>query len=586
MEENKNSAIQKVEDIANGVYEHKPEPIETESQRAKVREEQALKRAREKAEKQKERLLKMREVQKAREDKALLKQTKRQAEMDKKQMLDNKSKEERQTLKRLERQAKLEAKQNEKRERIRLKREKVIAKKQLKEQKEKNRSRRKDNRRGYGGWLAAVICLGISTIALATALTLTFLMPQEADLAMESVYSKSFYDTVEQVDNIDLNLSKVLASKDEGAIQTYLLDVAVNSELAESDLNQLPLQDESKFYTTKLINQIGDYAKYLNKKLINGQGISIEDRQNLLALYNANAELKQMLQNTMTKMPGDFSFSSLSEGGNGNLVIKNFNDLQNLSVEYPELIYDGPFSDGIDRVEVKGIKGREISRAEAQEVFMSLFNDYGIEKVQMVGETTANIPTYNIQAEKDGESIYAQISKQEGRLIMFAYAGSCNGVNYQREDAIESAQEFFEKMQVKGMKPVWVNLSNNVYTINFAYEQKDVIMYSDLIKVRVCAETNMVIGLEGSSYWTNHTNRVVQNPLLSSYQAKEKVSSDIAVESSRLCVVPVGNSAEKLCYEFYGQFNDSDYYVYIDAMTGRQVEMFKVIESTEGTLLM
>ena len=586
MEENKNSAIQKVEDIANGVYEHKPEPIETESQRAKVREEQALKRAREKAEKQKERLLKMREVQKAREDKALLKQTKRQAEMDKKQMLDNKSKEERQTLKRLERQAKLEAKQNEKRERIRLKREKVIAKKQLKEQKEKNRSRRKDNRRGYGGWLAAVICLGISTIALATALTLTFLMPQEADLAMESVYSKSFYDTVEQVDNIDLNLSKVLASKDEGAIQTYLLDVAVNSELAESDLNQLPLQDESKFYTTKLINQIGDYAKYLNKKLINGQGISIEDRQNLLALYNANAELKQMLQNTMTKMPGDFSFSSLSEGGNGNLVIKNFNDLQNLSVEYPELIYDGPFSDGIDRVEVKGIKGREISRAEAQEVFMSLFNDYGIEKVQMVGETTANIPTYNIQAEKDGESIYAQISKQEGRLIMFAYAGSCNGVNYQREDAVESAQEFFEKMQVKGMKPVWVNLSNNVYTINFAYEQKDVIMYSDLIKVRVCAETNMVIGLEGSSYWTNHTNRVVQNPLLSSYQAKEKVSSDIAVESSRLCVVPVGNSAEKLCYEFYGQFNDSDYYVYIDAMTGRQVEMFKVIESTEGTLLM
>ena len=30
MEENKNSAIQKVEDIANGVYEHKPEPEKTE----------------------------------------------------------------------------------------------------------------------------------------------------------------------------------------------------------------------------------------------------------------------------------------------------------------------------------------------------------------------------------------------------------------------------------------------------------------------------------------------------------------------------------------------------------------------------
>ena len=35
-----------------------------------------------------------------------------------------------------------------------------------------------------------------------------------------------------------------------------------------------------------------------------------------------------------------------------------------------------------------------------------------------------------------------------------------------------------------------------------------------------------------------------------------------------------------------GEMNDSTYYVYIDATTGKQVEMFKVIESTEGQLLM
>jgi len=57
------------------------------------------------------------------------------------------------------------------------------------------------------------------------------------------------------------------------------------------------------------------------------------------------------------------------------------------------------------------------------------------------------------------------------------------------------------------------------------------------------------------------------------------------IKTSRLVVVPIGNSSEKLCYEFSGEIEESVYYVYIDAKTGRQVEMFKVIESTEGQLL-
>ena len=70
-------------------------------------------------------------------------------------------------------------------------------------------------------------------------------MPTETDGMLESTYQKSFYDTVEQVNNIDLNLSKVLATNDTGAMQKYLVDTAINSELAENDLQQLPLQVQS-----------------------------------------------------------------------------------------------------------------------------------------------------------------------------------------------------------------------------------------------------------------------------------------------------------------------------------------------------
>ena len=60
----------------------------------------------------------------------------------------------------------------------------------------------------------------------------------------------------------------------------------------------------------------------------------------------------------------------------------------------------------------------------------------------------------------------------------------------------------------------------------------------------------------------------------------------LEVKGTRKALVPIGNSSEKLCYEFYCLKNDQTFYVYIDAITGRQVEMFKVVRSTEGELLM
>lgn len=571
MEENKNNAVEKVENIINGKVQLSSESVEREKQKEQERTQKAMLEHRDKVEKER-----------AKKQKAQVKQAQKQAERERKEMLKQKSEQERQNLKRLEKKAKAERREAKRQERASIIREKM----QYKSQKEKHRHERKKDRRGYGGWLAAVIALGVSTIALASALTVTFLMPQEADLAMESVYSKSFYDTVEQVDNIDLNLSKALATRDTGAIQTYLVDLAINSELAENDLQQLPLQDESKYYTTKLVNQIGDYAKYLNKKLINGENLSSDDRQVLLRLYNANLSLKESLQNMMNGMSSDYSFSSMVDGGNGNIVIQNFNELQNLSVEYPELIYDGPFSDGTDRKEIKGLPQKTVTKSEALDVFKSLFEGQDLKDVKQVGESDASIQTYNFEGTLNDENLYAQISKKGGKLVMFAYAGSCNEVNYQDDTAIQTADQFIAKMGVTNMKPVWINLSNNVYTINYAYEQNGVIVYSDLIKVRVCAETNMVIGVEATSYWTNHTVRAVQNVNLTTAQAKAKVWDEIEIESSRIAIVPIGQSTEKLCYEFSGELNGSTYYVYIDAVTGRQVEMFKVIESTEGQLLM
>ena len=553
---------------------------------AQKRVELAKIKAHKKAEKEKAKAMRLREKNRR---KAELKERREQLKaqrLERKQMLKNESKKERQKRLALERQAKRDKKEQIRKEKAERRRAVIAQKQAQREQKRKDRQKKREQNKGFGGWLAAVISLGVATLVLASVLTFNFLMPTTNDNMLNFSYEKSFYDTIEQVDNIDLNLSKVLASRDKGAIQKYLVDTAINSELAESDIQALPLHDESKFYTAKLINQIGDYAKYLNNKLIDGENLSQSDREGLVQLYEANLALKNSLQKITEEMDGNYSFVQLENVKGGDVLVDTLDELENLSVQYPELIYDGPFSDGLLDRKVKGISGEEITFEQAKEEFAKAFSDYSFSSIESAGETNASIECYNIQGETDGDILFAQISKKGGKLIMFSYVGDCNNTVVGEQTAIENGQSFLDKLQIKNMQEVWINLANNIYTINFAGEENGTIIYPDMIKVKVCAETGKVIGFEATEYYTNHTARTIPAPAISVANAKQKLADGFEVKGSRKALVPIGNQSEKLCYEFYGEIDNQTYYVYIDAINGRQVQMFKVVEGTEGTFLM
>lgn len=619
MEKKKNNAVEKVENVskkseksspkkatnkkakerlkkqkqilrANKKEERKKLLAEKKAERKALKEQKRAelknKKAHQKAEKEKAKATALRERNRRKEQRKLKKQEMKDARQKRKDALKRETKTQR--AKRLinEKRAKREQKRQRQERKGETKRQKLLAKKEKKEQKRIHRAERRKDRKGFGGWLAAVISLGVVTLVLASVLTFTFLVPRASDTLLETTYQRAFYDTVMQVDNMDLNLSKALATKDSGALQKYLVDLAINSELAENDIQELPLQDESKFYTAKLINQIGDYAKYLNKKLIDGEGITKEEYQTLKRLYSSNLTLKNTLKRVMDGIGEDYSFTELASADTDDLVLSSLNELQNLSVEYPELIYDGPFSDGLDKITAKGITGEEISASKALEKFNSLFSGYGVENAENVGALDGVIPCYNVQGEIDGDVIFAQISKQGGNLIMFAYAGTCESVKIEQDTAIEIAEKYLNELGYENMNSVWANLAGNVYTINLAYIKDGIIVYPDLVKVRVCGETGKVIGLEASSYYQSHTERTIESAKISEKTARESVLDGIEIFSVRKALVPIGEKTEKLCYEFSGEMDGDTYYVYIDAISGKQVEMFKVVSGTEGTLLM
>ena len=560
-----------------------------EEKRALKRIEVAEAKKRAKEERKKAMLAKKQAKERKRESLKQLKLKKREERLARRDALKNESKQEKRERKLKMREQAMQERREKRERKAFIRREKIQAKREKRamraEERREKRARRSS--RGLGGWLAAVIVLGVSTLVLTTALIWSGFMSGNGESMLGGVYQKSFYDLVGYVDNIDVNLSKLQVTSDNQSKQKLLTDLTVQANLAGEDLEGLPLHDESRFYTVKFINQLADFSKYLNNKLIDGSSFSEEDNNNLSEFKRINGILKTELNDLVKQMGNDFDFATLLNGEKENIVFEKFNKLESNALDYPKMIYDGPFADDPADIASQKRSGDKISEEQAVDVVKNLFEDYNLSEITLVGKGEGKrFNVYNVQAEIDDETFFAQVS-EFGEVVMFDFYSNCESTEISRDTAIDNAYKFLEKCGYKSIKAVWTTQSDNVCYVNFVSYQDDVVVYADMIKVSVCMQSGRVYSMDAKSYLENRGKREIPHPELRVEQAEGKLSDKMQVLTSRLAYIPLETGKEKLAYEFFCETaSGEEYYVYIDAITGKQIEIFKVVLTDEGTLLL
>ena len=327
-------------------------------------------------------------------------------------------------------------------------------------------------KRGNGGFITAIVCLSITSLVLGGLLVYTVFSPIDDYMNYSAQEERNFYDLVGYVDGIDVNLSKAIVSNDNEHLQSILGDVRLQSNMASESLSNLSIHDEEKYYTVKFINQVGDYSKYLENKLIYGESLNSNDYKTLTEMYNINKNLKNELSQLASDIDETFNFSSIYEDKKDNLIISKFIDLEKASTEYPHMIYDGAFSDGVDNnIAVSLQNEKEVKKIDAEKIFKEVFSSYGINNVELTGETKDKvIETYNFDADlEDGTVMSATISKKGGKIINFNNFRPVEELKYSQVDTLKIAQDFLNSIGVKGMKAVWTTQSASNDTYNFAY---------------------------------------------------------------------------------------------------------------------
>ena len=444
------------------------------------------------------------------------------------------------------------------------------------------------------GHMLSVISVFI--IIIAVLITVLVRKEQDSKQASENSYNMAFYSLVDYVENVETYLAKSLISSTPEHGAETLTNVWREANLAQSYLARLPIESQELENTEKFLNQVSDYSYSLSRKNIYNESLSDEDLKNLKDLHNYSVELENTLNQLSEDInSGRIKWNELSNKGTvafaqqvSTQTNDSFSNLEENFHEYSGLIYDGAFSEHITSSEKKGLTGNDIDEETAKQKVSEFVGQENIKEIQSLGfSENATIPEYNFSVKTNLENdITISVSKKGGHIIYMNSNRTVNSEIISQEEANEKGKEFLNNKGLNNMKETYYLKQDGIVTINYAYTQNDVVVYSDLIKVKVALDNGEVLGIETTGYLNNHTQRDTSKVKISKEEAKKTLNKDLEISSEGLAIIPTEYNTEILCYEFKGKVDDREFLVYINAENGREEDILIITNTPNGTLTM
>ncbi len=412
-------------------------------------------------------------------------------------------------------------------------------------------------------------------------------------------YNRAFYDLLGYVNNVEVLLVKALIASTPEKTAGTLQEAWRQANMAQTNLGQLPVSQHILAKTSKFLTQVGDLAYSLNNTTMAGNTITEKDYQTVEKLYGYSIELGKSLDDLQQQLSFKrIKWDELTRRGasifrktSADMPSQQFENIDKTFQEYPTLIYDGPFSDHLTTLEPKGITGNMLNADQGREKVTEFLGKDRVASLELTGQNDDGpIKTFTYTAAfKDNpeeQKAIVDITQKGGHVYWMLYNRPVPEKKITVDHAKELGRKFLEEKGFKNMADTYYTQEDNTAVINYAYKQDNVIIYPDLIKVKIALDNGEVLGIEAKGYLYSHRERSIPSPGITADEAKSKINERIEILSSGLAIIPTNFKTELFTYEFKGKMYGRDFLIYINAKTGKEENILLIIDTPNGILTM
>lgn len=401
---------------------------------------------------------------------------------------------------------------------------------------------------------------------------------------VENAYQQALYTSSEDLKSIEAIIGKICVSNDKVKQTELLVELSMQSASLNTSVSDLPLNaGEALTATESFTNKMGSYSRSLIAKLAEGKDLTFTDKTALASLATTTKGLQKSFLELLNGEGLYITNSLFSDGANQ--LGDGFDEIDDNIFKYESLTFEGPFSDSAKEKEIKS-QGT-LEEKDAKERIKKLFNDEEVYSIESDGTLKNKGVCYIYKVETDKGTVRVLLTSG-GDVVEYTTFSECKegAMEVIDGDNAKNIAEKFANQLGFPVKAISVSKTiNGILYVNLVSVVDDVIIYPDSVKVGVCSYSGDVVALESRSYLANHQDRDLAgfagpDTKTDSNFLNNSDKGMLLLSTKKAIVEKYGK--EYKCIQYECENMGSKYLVYVDIETGREVQIYKVVNEKEG----
>jgi len=401
----------------------------------------------------------------------------------------------------------------------------------------------------------------------------------------ENQYQRAFHDLNFHIDTLQDELGKSLAVNSRKQLSPSLANVWRLSYTAQSDVGELPLTLMPFNKTEEFLAKVGDFSYRIAIRDLNKEPLNDKEYQTLETLYKNANEIQKELHNVQTKVIDkqlrwmDVEIALAQEEKNmDNTIIDGFKTIDKKVEQFPEMDW-GPGINSLEKKKSekgKNLQGELITAEDAKRKvasFLNLSTKDNI-KIDKLGKGS-DYEAFSVEVEGK-DKVYLDVTKAGGHVVWMLKTREIKEKKLSMEQALAKAKSFLVNHKYPKMTAINLDEYDNTFIFTFAHQQDNVIIYPDVVSVKVALDNGEVIGYQSTDYIFNHKARQISKPIISQDIAKTKANPKLKITSIKQALIENLDGNEVLTYEITGDLNNNTYRIYVNALNGDEEEVQKL----------